>query len=214
MTEAEVEAPVKLELRPKLGLAAAHIGALPWIQVKVKNKKGQSLSCIHSRILSLVVTPDTHSILYLECVSTSSAVAHAILAASVENSGTVQKWSFCPDKRHGFDLNLPDTMRVSDLKLSLKGHAGLHHFALISQEGSFIFSDSDEQLWAKLRQKMGCPSKPEWITKMMPKVMEAGLLLECETFGLPVGMKAYILDLDSEATWDRLCGEHVRRNGL
>ena len=211
MTE-EAVAPVKLELRPKLGLAE-HSGALPWIQVQVKNKKGQSLSCIHSRILSLVITPDTHSILYLEAVSTSSAVAHAILAASVENSGTVQKWSFCPDKRHGFDLNLPDTMRVSDLKLSLKGHAGLHHFALIS-EGSFIFSDSDEQLWAKLRQKMGCPSKPEWITKMMPKVMEAGLLLECETFGLPPDMKVWILDLDAEATWDRLCGEYVRHNGL
>jgi hypothetical protein len=207
------EEPTKLELRQKMGLADVTPERLPFVQVTIKNKRGQQLSNIHAKLTALCITPDTHDILYLECAATSTAVAHAIMAAVVEQDNTQQEWAFCPDMTQGFNIHPRDGMRIADTKLAVKGHVGLHHFALMSQGQDFLIADS-ENLWAKLRRKMSCPTYDAWGTVLLPKVKDAGVLLLCESFGLPNGMAVYILDLNAEEQFDKIVGEYVRRNGL
>ena len=212
MTET-LEAPTKLELRERMGLANER-DRLATLQVTIKNKRGTPISNVHALLTALVITPDSHSILYLECCATSSAVAHCIMAAIGEQSNTVQEWSFCPTKDRGFVIHPKDGMRVADCKLAVKGHPGLHHFALLDQSGDFILANSDEVLWQKLRKKMSCPTKESWGAELLPRVKEEGCLLECEAMGMPENMKVYVLQLDADAVFDRLVGQIVRERGL
>jgi hypothetical protein len=188
--EAEVlEPPAKLELRPQMGLANWNArDDYPWLQITAKKRNGQLLANVHARLTALVIRPDTHGILYLECAATSTSVAHAIMAAAVESNNTVQTWAFLPFKPGsrgtGYALHPPD-LRVADTKLQLSGHSGLHHFAMLSQSDDWILADSDACLWAKLRKKMSCPTKDEWGEVLLPKVLSSGALIECEAFGLP-----------------------------
>jgi hypothetical protein len=207
------EPTAKLELRPKMGLTESLLDKLPWLQIQTKSRKnGAPMSNVQARLLSLVISPDEHQILYLECLATSSSIAHAIMAAAVETS-TSQQWAFCPTQREGYTIYPGSDMRIMDLRIALRGHSGLHHFALMSQE-TFLIASDQNQLWSKLRKLMGCPTLDSWKDALMPKVMASGCLLVCEKFGLPQGMDVYILDIDAEATFDRLCSEHVRERGL
>ena len=208
------DAPTKLELRPQMGLAEA-TDDLPRLQVTVKNRKGELISNVHARLTALVIRPDNHDIIYLECVAMASAVAHAIMAACVEQDSTKQTWAFCPSPKHGYEIQPQNDMRVADAKLALKGYSsGLHHFAMMSQDDDFIIADTDEQLWRKLRKKMSCPTKEEWGAVLLPRVRASGALIGCESFGLPDGMSVYVLELDAEQTFDALVCKHVKENGL
>ena len=181
----DIAVPVKLELRPRMNLAAER-ETLPLLRVQVTNKKRQPLSDTFSRIVSLVIRPDNHQLIYLEAVATSSSVAHAIMAAVSEGTDNVcATFGFYETKANGWAINLPSEMRVADCRVSLRGHSGLHHIALLSQDSDYIISDSPAQLWAKLRQRMGCPTKESWGEKILPQLLESSALLECESYGLP-----------------------------
>ena len=210
MTET-VDPPTKLTLRPTMGLQYVKPDALPWLQVTACSKRGTVLSNVKVKLTALCLTPQGHEIIYLECCATSTSVAHAIMAAATEQDGT--NWAYCPTKDHGFNIHPMVNMRVADTRLQLKGHAGLHHFALMAPEDTWILADGMETLWRKLRKRMSCPTKPEW-SALLPKMMEAGALLECERFGLPDAISVYVLELDADATFDRLCADYVKEHGL
>ena len=214
MTTEVEEPPKKLTLRPQMGLADVQADALPWLQVTVKNKRNQPLSNVQVKLTALCITPDEHNIIYAECVATSSATAHAIMAALNEADNTQQNWAFCQTPTQGYNIHPGDNMRVADTKLALKGHSGLHHFALLAQDEDFILARDDQQLWQKLRKKMTCPTQDHWGTVLLPQVLEAGLMVPCESFGLPPGLAVYVLELDSDAQFDELVGSHVREHGL
>ena len=211
MTET-VDPPTKLKLRPALGLQYVKPDALPWLQVTAFNKRNSVISNVKVKLTALCLTPQGHDIIYLECCATSTSVAHAIMAAATEQDGT--NWAYCPTKDHGFNIHPMVNMRVADTKLALKGHAGLHHFALMAEESSFILADSDATLWRKLRKRMSCPTRDEWGIVLLQQMANAKALLPCESFGLPETIKAYVLELDADATFDRLVGQLVKENGL
>ena len=196
-----------------MGLANVREDRLPLLQVTVFNKRRQPLSNVNAKMTALVITPDSHDILYMEVAAASSVVAHAIMAAVVEHENTLQDWGFCPDKTHGFKIHPRDGMRIADVKLAVNGHPGIHHFALLAQEG-YLIADSDEELWRKLRKKMSCPTRESWGTDLLPKVKESGALVMCESFGLPDNMAFYVLQPDADVVFDGLVGELVRGIGL
>jgi len=202
------EAIPKLKLLPLMGLAEVSDDNLPWLQLTIRNKKGEVASNLVARLTSLAITPDRHNILYLECVAHSGEAKEIIDAAA--DYSELQAWGFLPTRDSGFVIHPQNNMRVSDVLLE----NGLHFVAMLSQEEDFIIAENHEQLWQKLRRRMSCPTQAEWGGDMLPLVFKTDMLLRCETFGLPEGMEVYILQSDSEITFDELAGKMAWQKGL
>ena len=61
---------------------------------------------------------------------------------------------------------------------------------------------------------MTCPTLEEWNAALMKKVHRSGMLLECESFGVPAGLRAFVLSADAQSIFDSLISEHVRASGI
>jgi hypothetical protein len=85
---------------------------------------------------------------------------------------------------------------------------------MLDRSGELMLAPDDSTLWRKLRSRMTCPTLLEWGTALMGGIMRSGMLLECEAFGVPEGLKAFVLAGDAAEKFDGIVAEHVGRVGM
>jgi hypothetical protein len=85
---------------------------------------------------------------------------------------------------------------------------------MLDRSGDLLLAPDDATLWRKLREKMTCPTLAEWNAALMKSVHRSGMLLECESFGVLAGLRAFVLTPDAQSIFDSLISEHVRRAGI
>ena len=77
-----------------------------------------------------------------------------------------------------------------------------------------MLAPDDETLWRKLREKMSCPTLASWRAAVMGEIMRSGMLLECEAFGVPEGLRAFVLAEDAQEMFDSIIAGHVGKIGI
>ena len=199
----------------KLGLNEFSLAVLPRLEVKVSNGQGEVIGHVETQLTALIVSPLNH-VLYLEAACTSDSGAHALMGAVSDPRGVAEFRFFQPGKGDEYtEIHPPDSAMVNDVRLAVTGWSRhVHHVAMLDRSGELLLAPDDETLWRKLREKMSCPTLSEWGTAVMPDVKDSGLLLECETYGIPEGYKAFVLAPDAEPSFDDIIAAHVRVVGL
>ena len=77
-----------------------------------------------------------------------------------------------------------------------------------------MLAPDDATLWRKLREKMSCPTLDSWGDALMKKIHRSGMLLECEAFSVPEGLRAFVLAENAQEKFDLLITTHVGRVGI
>jgi hypothetical protein len=149
---------------------------------------------------------------YLEVAATSDSTAHAFAGALTENRIEAQ-WRingepFCADWK---TINIGPHTSLRDYRIEVPHWKGcLHHVAALDSSGELILADNDQTLWSKLRARMSCPTLAVWGESIIPKIHQSGLLIPATSFGLAIGLKAYVLAPDASELFDRIISSHVR----
>ncbi len=200
---------------PKLGLAELNPTELPHLEVVVRNTKSEIIANVGAQICALIVSPENR-VLYLEAVSTSDAGAHALMGSVSDPRGAVEfRFYRAGDTGDYIEIQPPESPRLANVRLAVSGwFRHVHHVAMLDRSGDLLLAPDDFTLWRKLREKMTCPTLDCWGGDLMLQIHRSGLLLECETFGVPGGMKAFVLAADAQTIFDGLIAEHVRSKGI
>lgn len=206
--------PSPKETLPKLGLADLDTPELPNLEVIVRNAKQDIVAHVAAQIVALIVSP-LNRVLYLEAACSSDAGAHALMGSVGDPRGSVE-FRFCPIGDADYiDLQPPESPRIGNVRLAVSGWSRhLHHVAMLDRSGELMLAPDDQTLWRKLREKMSCPTLEGWGSEVMPRVQKSGILLECEAFGIPEGMKAYVLSTGAQTEFDTIISAHIRKTGL
>jgi len=195
---------------PKLGLADLDPAELPNLEVVVRNAKHEIIANVGAQLLALIVSPQNR-VLYLEAVSTSDAGAHALMGSVSDPRGSVEFRFYKVGDGDYVEIQPPESPRVANVRLAVSGWArSIHHVAMLDRSGDLMLAPDDQTLWRKLREKMTCPTLAEWGVALMKKIHASEMLLKCEAFGVPEGMKAFVLASDAQASFDEIIAEHVR----
>jgi hypothetical protein len=113
------------------------------------------------------------------------------------------------------ELLPPESPRLANVRLAVAGWSRhIHHVAMLDRSGELLLAPDDETLWQKLREKMSCPTLAEWGKALMPEIHHSGMLLECESFDVPEGLRAFVLSANAALTFDSIVSEHVCSVGL
>jgi len=199
----------------KLGLTDLTEAELPHLEVVVRNTKSEIIANVGAQICALIVSPQNR-VLYLEAVSTSDAGAHALMGSVSEPRGVVEfRFYRAGDSGDYIEIQPPDSSRLANVRLSVSGWSRhVHHVAMLDRSGDLMLAPDDATLWRKLREKMTCPTLAEWGVALMPKIHKSEMLLECEAFGVPKEMKAFVLGPDAQTSFDEIVSEYVRSCGI
>ncbi|MEI6232900.1 MAG: hypothetical protein WCT04_07605 [Planctomycetota bacterium] len=200
---------------PNLGLADLESAVLPHLEVVVRNAKHDIVANVGVQICTLIVSPQNR-VLYLECVSTSDAGAHALMGSVSDPRGAVEFRFYRAGETGDYvDIQPPESPRLANIRLAVPGWSRhVHHVAMLDRSGDLMLAPDDATLWRKLREKMTCPTLENWGVVVMKEVHRSGMLLECEAFGVPEGLRAFVLAPDAQSTFDSLVAEHVRTAGI
>ncbi len=200
---------------PKLGLAELNPTELPHLEVVVRNTKSEIIANVGAQIVALIVSPQNR-VLYLEAVSTSDAGAHALMGSVSDPRGAVEfRFYRAGETGDYLEIQTPELPRVANVRLAVPGWSRhVHHVAMLDRSGDLILAPDDETLWRKLREKMSCPTLENWGGAVMKEVHRSGMLLECEAFGVPEGLRAFVLASDAQASFDAIISGHVRSTGI
>jgi len=187
---------------------------LPRLETVVTNAKHETIAHIEAALTSLVLSPGNR-ILYLEAACTSDSGAHALMGSVSDTRSNVEFKLFLPSRPDApIALLPPDAPRISNTRLQVPGWSrAVHHVAILDRAGDLLLAGDDVLLWNKLRRIMSCPTLDGWGKKVMPAVHEAGVLIPCQAFGVPAGLKAYVLAEDAQDRFDEIISTHVRRCG-
>ncbi|MEI6233997.1 MAG: hypothetical protein WCT04_13155 [Planctomycetota bacterium] len=201
------------EAVPKLGLAELNPTEIPHLEVVARNSKSEIIANVGAQICALIVSPQNR-VLYLEAVSTSDAGAHALMGSVSDPRGAVEFRFYKAGEAGDYvDIQPPTTPRVANVRLSVSGWSRcIHHVAMLDRSGDLMLAPDDATLWRKLREKMTCPTLAGWGTTVMTKVHRSGMLVECEVFGAPEDLRAFVLSPNASEIFDRLIAEHVGRS--
>ena len=200
---------------PKLGLAELDLTELPHLEVVVRNTKSEIIANVGAQIVALIVSPENR-VLYLEAVSTSDAGAHALMGSVSDPRGAVEfRFYRAGETGDYIEIRPPESPRLANVRLAVSGWSrSIHHVAMLDRSGDLMLAPDDAVLWRKLREKMTCPTLAEWRTALMSEIHQSGMLLECEAFGVPEGLKAFVLAENASETFDRIVSDHVRFAGI
>ena len=209
MTTANESPPV-----PKLGLADLAEGELPALEAIVRNAKHDIVANVGAQIVALIVSPQNR-ILYSESICTSDAGAHALMGCFSDPRGAVELRFNRPGAGDYIEIQPPEVPRLANVRLAVPGWSrNLHHVAMLDRSGELMLAPDDATLWRKLQEKMSCPSLGEWGDVLMRTIYHSGMLLECDAFGAPEGLRAFVLASNAQETFDRIVSEHVRVAGI
>ena len=206
---------VESESVPKLGLVDLTEAELPHLEVVARNTKGDIVADVGAQLVALIVNPQNR-VLYLEAVSTSDAGAHALMGSVSDPRGAVEfRFHRAGEAGDYVEITPPESPRVANVRLSVSGWSRhVHHVAMLDRSGDLMLAPDDETLWRQLRAKMSCPTLADWGGAVMKEVHQSGMLLECEAFGVPKGLRAFVLAEDAAGTFDGIVAGHVRRVGI
>lgn len=199
----------------RLDLAELNSTDLPALEVIVRNTKQEIVANVGCQIAALIVSPE-HRVLYMEAACSSDAGAHAVMGAFSDRRGAVELCFYRAGTNGDYvELQPPASPRLANVRLAVNGWSRhVHHVAMLDRSGELMLAPDDETLWRKLREKMTCPTLADWGTALMPEIHRSGLLLECETFGVSKGLRAFVLAADAQTTFDSIISEHVRSTGI
>ncbi|MEI6235734.1 MAG: hypothetical protein WCT04_21980 [Planctomycetota bacterium] len=200
---------------PKLGLVDLTEAELPHLEVVARNTKGDIVANVGAQLVALIVNPQNR-VLYLEAVSTSDAGAHALMGSVSDPRGVVEFRFYRAGEAGDYvEITPPESPRVANVRLSVPGWSRhVHHVAILDRSGDLMLAPEDETLWRQLRAKMSCPTLADWGGALMPKIHSSGMLLECEAFGVPKGLRAFVLAADSQTTFDSIISKLVHSTGI
>ena len=199
----------------KLGLTDLTEAELPHLEVVVRNTKSEIIANVGAQICALIVSP-LNRVLYLEAVSTSDAGAHALMGSVSDPRGVVEFRFYRAGETGDYvDILPPESPRLANVRLAVSGWSrSIHHVAMLDRSGDLMLAPDDTTLWRKLREKMTCPTLAEWGAALMPMIHKSQMLLECEAFGVPDGLRAFVLSADAQAAFDAIIASHVRAKGI
>ncbi len=200
---------------PKLGLAELNPTELPHLEVVVRNTKSEIIANVGAQIVALIVSPQNR-VLYLEAVCTSYAGAHALMGSVSDPRGAVEfRFYRMGESGDYIEIQPPESPRLANVRLAVPGWSRhVHHVAMLDRSGDLMLAPDDATLWRKLREKLTCPTLEQWGGALMKKIHGTSMLLECESFGVSEGMKAYVLAENAQVTFDSIIAEHVRSAGI
>ncbi len=200
---------------PKLGLAELNPTELPHLEVVVRNTKSEIIANVGAQIVALIVSPQNR-VLYLEAVSTSDAGAHALMGSVSDPRGVVEFRFYRAGETGDYvEIQPPESPRLANVRLAVPGWSRhVHHVAMLDRSGDLMLALDDATLWRKLREKMSCPTLGKWGTSLMEKIYRSGILLECESFGTPDGLRAFVLAANAQELFDSIITEHVHGAGI
>lgn len=202
------------EAVPKLGLADLDPAELPHLEVIVRNAKHDIVANVGAQIVALIVSPQNRT-LYLESTCTSDAGAHALMGSVSDPRGAVEFRFSCVGDGDYVEIQPPESPRLANVRLAVPGWSRhVHHVAMLDRSGELMLAPDDETLWRKLREKMTCPTLDTWSATLMKKIHGSGMLLECEAFGVPDGLRAFVLSPDAQTVFDGLISVYVRSTGI
>jgi hypothetical protein len=206
---------VEPEAVPKLGLADLGLTELPHLEVVVRNTKHEIVANVGAQLLALSVNPQNR-VLYLEAVSTSDAGAHALMGSVSDPRGTVEfRFYRAGETGDHVEIQPPESPRLANVRLAVPGWSRhVHHVAMLDRSGELMLAPDDATLWRKLREQMSCPTLEPWGTAVMKEVHRSGMLLECEAFGVPEGLRAFVLASDAQEVFDSIITDHVHGAGI
>lgn len=206
---------VESESVPKLGLADLEPSNLPNLEVIVRNAKHDIVANVGAQICALIVSHQNR-VLYLECVSTSDAGAHALMGSVSDTRGATEfRFYRAGETGDYLEIQPPVSPRLANVRLAVSGWSRhVHHVAMLDRSGDLMLAPDDATLWRKLREKMSCPTLESWSDAVMGAIHRSGMLLECESFGVPEGLRAFVMATNAQAVFDGLIAEHVRRTGI
>ncbi len=206
---------VETGIAPKLGLAELNPTDLPHLKVIVRNAKHDIIASVGAQICALIVSPQNR-VLYLEATCTSDAGSHALMGSVSDSRGAVE-FRFYREGEAGdyVEIQPPESPRLANVRLAVPGWSRhVHHVAMIDRSGDLMLAPDDATLWRKLREKMTCPTLAEWGVALMPVVHRSRVLLECEAFGTPEGLRAFVLSADAQLLFDAIISKHVKFSGI
>jgi hypothetical protein len=206
---------VEPEAAPRLGLTDLEPSNLPHLEVVVRNAKSEIIANVGAQIVALIVSPQNR-VLYLEAVSTSDAGAHALMGSVSDPRGAVEfRFYRAGETGDYIEIQPPDSPGLANVRLAVSGWSRhVHHVAMLDRSGDLMLAPDDATLWRKLREKMTCPTLEQWGGALMKKIHNSGLLLECEAFGVPEGLRAFVLSTDSQTVFDGILSNYVRSTGI
>jgi len=199
---------------PKLGLADLDPTELPNLEVVVRNAKHEIIANVGAQICALIVSPQNR-VLYLEAVSTSDAGAHALMGSVSDPRGAVEFRFYKIGEGDYVDIQPPESPRVANVRLAVQGWSRhVHHVAMLDRSGDLLLAPDDATLWRKLREKMTCPTLQKWGVELMKRIHGSGILLECEAFGVPEGLRVFVLSSTAQSVFDEIISGHVHKTGI
>ena len=152
---------------------------------------------------------------YFEIAATADSTAHAI-AGALSESRIDAAWQIHgePFGAEWKPVEVGGHFTIRDARLEVPHFTGrLHHVAALDTSGELVLADSDSVLWAKLRNRMNCPTLQEWGIAVMPRILDSGALIPATTCGIGSDLRAYVFAPDASNLFDRIIGTHVRRMG-
>jgi hypothetical protein len=198
---------------PRLGLADLSPTNLPHLEVVVRNVKHDIIAIVGAQIVALIVNPQNR-VLYLEAVSTSDAGAHALMGSVSDHRGAVEfRFHRAGENGDFIEIQPPESPRLANVRMNVAGWSRhIHHVAMLDRSGDLMLAPDDATLWRKLREKMTCPTLEQWGGALMKKIHASGMLLECESFGAPEGLRAFVLASNAQPAFDTLITEFMSNN--
>ena len=169
------------------------------LEVIVRNTKSEIIANVGAQLVALIVSPQNR-VMYLEAVCTSDAGAHAVMASVSDPRGAVEFRFYRAGATGDYvEILPPESPRIANVRLAVSGWSRhVHHVAILDRSGELMLAPDDATLWRKLREKMSCPTLTGWGDAMMKEVHRSGMLLECESFGVPDGLRAFVLAADAQ----------------
>jgi hypothetical protein len=200
---------------PKLGLADLDDASQPHLEVVARNTKGEVVADVGAQLVALIVSPQNR-VLYLEAVSTSDAGAHALMGSVSDPRGVIEfRFHRAGESGDYVEITPPESPRVANVRLSVNGWSRhVHHVAMLDRSDELMLAPDDSTLWRKLRSRMTCPTLEAWGTAVMKEIMRSGMLLECEAFGVPEGLRAFVLAAEAQKVFDGIVAGHVGAVGI
>jgi hypothetical protein len=200
---------------PKLGLADLSEAELPHLEVIARNTKGEIIASVGAQLVALIVSPQNR-VLYLEATSTSDAGAHALMGSVSDPRGAVEfRFHRAGEAGDYAEITPPESPRLANVRLAVPGWSRhVHHVAMLDRSGELMLAPDDATLWQKLRERMSCPTLEKWGAAVMGEIMRSGMLLECEAFGVPERLRAFVLASDAQALFDAIIARHVKSTGI
>jgi hypothetical protein len=170
---------------------------------------------VGAQLVALIISPQNR-VLYLEAVCTSDAGAHALMGSVSDPRGVVEfRFHRAGETGAYVEITAPESPRVVNVRLAVSGWSRhVHHVAMLDRSGELMLAPDDETLWRQLRAKMSCPTLTEWGAAVMKEVHRSGMMLDCEAFGIPEGMRVFVLVAEAQTIFDGIVAEYVGAVGI